>query len=37
MGKSLLSGLIDLYRTGKTKVLQNASINIYIYFVLSIF
>lgn len=37
MGKRVLSDLIDLYGTVKTKVLQNASINIYIYFVLSIF
>lgn len=34
MGKRVLSDLIDLYRTRKTKVLQNTSINIYFFFFL---
>lgn len=37
MGKRVLSKLIDRYRTGKTKILQNAGINLHICFVLNIF
>lgn len=36
MGKRVLSDLLDLCDTVDTKVLQNVSINIHVYFVLNL-